>query len=93
LHVTVQLVAPITQDTGSVGAVERRRRETETQASAEGGDKVKVAEVVGRGAVVRNGEDMRVSGVGADERPRAGGLACAEVEPADVVERERELVL
>ena len=40
-----------------------------------------------------NGEDVRVSGVGADERPRAGGLACAKVEPADVVERERELVL
>ena len=34
-----------------------------------------------------------VSGVGADERPRAGGLACAEVEPANVVEFERELVL
>ena len=30
---------------------------------------------------------------GADERPRAGGLACAKVKPADVVERERELVL
>ena len=54
--------------------------------AAEVGAEVTVSEIGSGGAAVRDGEDVRVACVGADEGSRAGGLSGDEVVLAHVVE-------